>query len=128
VGKADVMREIEAAYERGGVEAIIDYFHPDFEGSVPPELGLEPDTYRGREGVRRWFAGFEGSLEDVRMIFSEPIEAGDRLVVPIRLRARGVDSGIEVEQRAVQVWSFRDGKVAFLDGYADLESAMEAAS
>ena len=121
------MREIEAAYERGGVEAIIDFFHPDFEGSVPPELSLEPDTYRGREGVQRWFAGFEGSLEDVRMIFSEPIEAGDRLVVPIRLRARGVGSGIEVERRSVQVWSFRDGKVARLDGYPDLESAMEAA-
>ena len=33
---------------------------------IPPELSAEPDTYQGHDGVRRYFAGFDGMIEDVR--------------------------------------------------------------
>jgi ketosteroid isomerase-like protein len=120
------VREIYEAINESGLEAAIHRFHPDFEGTVPPELSAEPDTYRGHEGLRRYFAGFEGSLEDVRIEPLELVEDGDRVLVPMRLLGRGAGSGIEVEQQAVQVWSFRDGKVARVDGFTDLDSAREA--
>ena len=28
---------------------------------IPPDLSAEPDVYLGHEGVRRYFAGFDGS-------------------------------------------------------------------
>jgi ketosteroid isomerase-like protein len=121
------MQEIYAAWQAGGAERLIDYVHQDFEGTVPPELSAEPDRYRGPDGVRRWFAGFEDTLDDVRIVPLEMIEAGDRVIVPVRLTARGAGSGIEVEQDVVQVWRFRDGKVVRLDAFPDLESAREAA-
>ena len=33
---------------------------------IPPDLSAEPDSYHGHDGARRYFAGFEGMLEDVR--------------------------------------------------------------
>src|SRR4029450_9102856 len=49
-----------------GVEAALDRIHPDFAGVTPPELSPEPDTYRGHDGVRRYFAGYEGVMDQVR--------------------------------------------------------------
>jgi len=126
VSNADRVREIFEGFQSGGLESVIERFHPDFEATVPPELSPEPDTYHGHDGLRRWFAGFEGSLDDVRMVPDEFVEDGERLIVAIRLQGRGTGSGIEVEQRAVQAWSFRDGKVSRVDGYADMASARGA--
>jgi ketosteroid isomerase-like protein len=124
---AEVMRRLLAAYESDGVEGLLELISPDFEGVVPPELSAEPDTYRGHDGVRRWFGGFEGFLEDLRMEADDDfIVAGDRALVPMVLRGRGAGSGIEVEQRAYQVWTVRDGKVTRVDVFRDEASARAA--
>src|SRR5919109_3487748 len=121
------MRRLIAAYERDGVEGVLELIDPEFEGIVPPELSAEPDVYRGPEGVRRWFSGFEGFLEDVRLEAEDFIPAGQRVLVRMVLKGRGVGSGIEVEQRAYQVWTVRDGKVVGMEGFADEASARAAA-
>src|SRR5215211_1865104 len=128
VSNVDRVRGIYQAFDAGGIEAIVEHLHPDVEGRVAPELSPEPDTYRGLEGVRRWFAGFEGSIDDVRIEPADFVEDGERVLVPISLKGRGAGSGIEVTQEAVQAWSFRDGKVARVDGYPDMESAREGSS
>ena len=65
---------------------------------IPPELSAEPDTYRGHEGVRRYFAGFEGMLEDVRYEVFELIPEGDDSCSRTSAsRGRGVSSGLEVD-------------------------------
>jgi ketosteroid isomerase-like protein len=114
-------------FEAGGVEAALPHFHPDFVGRVPPELSAEPDHYRGADGVRRWFAGFEGSLDDVRIEPLDLIEVGDSVLMPSRLTGRGSESGIEVEQAVVQLWRFRDGLVVRIEAFPDLDSARGAA-
>jgi ketosteroid isomerase-like protein len=123
---ADVMRRLLAAYERDGVDGALELIHPDFEAVVPPELSAEPDVYRGHEGVRRWFGGFEGFLDDVRLEAEEFIPVGDRVLIPMLLKGRGAGSGIEVEQRAYQVWWVRDGKVLGVEGFADEARARAA--
>jgi ketosteroid isomerase-like protein len=114
-----------ASYESGGIEAVLQYIAPDFEAVVPPELSPEPDVYRGHAGLRRWFEAFEG-MEDVRLVPEEFVEEGGRVLVPVVLRARGAGSGIEVEQRAFQVWTVRDGKAVRVEAFADLEAARRA--
>jgi ketosteroid isomerase-like protein len=115
------------ALKRGDVDELVRLIHPDFEFTTPASLSIEPDTYRGEEGVRRYFDSFYDAMDDIRFIPDEFIDAGDRVVVPIELRARGKETGIEVEQRLVQVWSVRDGKAAGIEIYATLEEALEAA-
>jgi uncharacterized protein len=118
-----VVRRLFESFGRGELEPVLDLIDEDFVVAVPPSMSAEPDTYQGHEGVRRYFAAFEGQLEDVRFEPLEMIDAGDRVIVPLRLTGRGATSGIEVEQPAVTVHYVRDGKVVRIEPYPDLESA-----
>jgi ketosteroid isomerase-like protein len=121
-----VRRSFEAL-ERGGVEAILDQIHPEFEMTPPPELAVEPDTYRGHDGLRRYFAAFDGVMENVRFVPDELIDAGDeRVVAMVRLVARSPSTDLEFEQSVAQVWTLRDGRAIHLDAYATREEALRA--
>jgi ketosteroid isomerase-like protein len=121
----EVLERMFAAFEDGGVEAALEYIDPEFVVVIGPELSAEPDVYRGHEGVRRYFAGFEG-MEDVILTPQGFIEDGEQVLVPTVLSGRGTTSGIEVEQRVVQAWTFRRGKAIRVEAFADLDSAREA--
>jgi ketosteroid isomerase-like protein len=121
-----VQRGFEAFNERG-VEGIIPLVHPDFEATTPPNLASEPDTYRGHDGIRRWFDSFDEVMDDIRWDGHEFHEAGDRVVVEFTLRARGKTTGLEFGQDAVMVWELRDGKAIGVELFEDLETAFAAA-
>jgi ketosteroid isomerase-like protein len=123
----EIVRRGFEALQRGGIAAVLELLDPEFEAEVGPDLSPEPDRYRGHEGVRRWFAGFEGSLEDVRLEPEEFIDAGDSVIVRARLSGRGSGSGIEVEQQAIQVWTVRDGRAVSVSAFADMGDARRAA-
>jgi len=58
----------------------------------------------------------------------ELIDAGDAVVALIRTSARGKSSGVEVDARVWNVWTFRDGKpVEFKYFGEDRAAALEAA-
>jgi ketosteroid isomerase-like protein len=124
----EVVRSMLETLNERGVEAAMDQIHPDFEGVTPPELSPEPDTYRGHEGIRRYFAGFEGVMDEVRWEADELMEApDDRVVAGIRLLTRSVTTGLELELPVWQVCTVRDGKVLRIDGFAKREDALRAA-
>ena len=124
----DVVRSLLENFNERGIESILDRVHPDFEGTVPPELSAEPDTYRGHDGIRRYFAGFEGVMEDVHVVVDEAIEApGGCVVVGVRLRGRGVATELEVELVAWQIWSVRDGLIVRARAFATRDEALREA-
>jgi uncharacterized protein len=123
----ELMRAGLAAFERDGVEALLEYIHPEFEVTTPPSLTLEPDTYRGHDGVRRYFDSFYEVMEEVHFVPEEFIEVGERVVIPMRVVARGRETGIEATQRIFQVWSARDGKAIRVEVFATREEAIAAA-
>jgi ketosteroid isomerase-like protein len=47
--------------------------------------------------------------------------------VPVRQRARGEGSGVEVEIRIGHLWTVRDGRIARLDVFAARDDALRAA-
>jgi uncharacterized protein len=123
----ELMKAGLAAYDRGGVEALLDYIHPEFEVTTPASLTLEPDTYRGHEGVRRYFDSFYDAMDQVRFVPEEFIPVGDLVVIPLQVIARGRETGIEATQRVFQVWSARDGKAIGVEVFATREEALAAA-
>jgi ketosteroid isomerase-like protein len=124
----EVVRSMLATLNESGVEAALDQIHPDFEGVTPPELSPEPDTYRGHEGIRRYFAGFEGVMDEVRWEADELMEApNERVVAGIRLLTRSVATELELELPVWQVCTVRDGKVLRIEGFAEREDALRAA-
>jgi ketosteroid isomerase-like protein len=120
-----MLQRMYVAFTDGGIEAILEYIDPEFEAVIPPELSAEPDVYRGHDGLRRWFSGFEG-MEDVRLQAERFSEHGEVVLVHAVMHARGSQSGIEVEQRVVQAWTVRDGKAVRVESFPDLDSARQA--
>jgi hypothetical protein len=51
---------------------------------------------------------------------------GDRVVVDLRLTARGKSSGIPVELRTGQVWTIVDGRAIHAQIYPDVATALAA--
>jgi ketosteroid isomerase-like protein len=114
------------AFNAEGIDGILPLIHPDFEATTPPDLATEPDTYRGHEGVRRWFSSFDEVMEEIRWEARGFREAGDRVLVEFTLRARGRTTGLDFGQEAVMVWQLRDGKAIRLYLYPTLEQAVAA--
>jgi ketosteroid isomerase-like protein len=122
----ELVRQGFQALRDGDFEDLLPLIHPEFELTTPPALAAEPDTYRGPEGLRRYFESFYEAMDRVTFEPDEFIEVEDRVVVPSTLRTRGRTTGIETEQRVVQVWQVKDGKAYRVEVYATVKEAMEA--
>ena len=120
-----IERGIEA-FNEDGVDGILPYIHPDFEVTTPPELASEPDTYRGHEGIRRWFDSFDEVMDEIRWEARGFREVGDRVLVEFTLHARGKTTGLEFGQDAVMVWELSDGKGIRVSLYPTVEEALAA--
>jgi ketosteroid isomerase-like protein len=120
----ELVRTAMESFNLDGVDAISGLIHPDFETTTPPSLSVEPDTYRGPDGVRRWFDAWEGTMDEVRFDVDELVDAGEQVVAVSRMVARSHTTGLEVEQAVALVWTLRDGRAMRLDPYATREEAL----
>ena len=103
---------VRALFERanfGDIDAVLALLAPDSVMEVPPEASAEPDTYRGHEGARRYFAGFDGILDEVRfdLVAIEEVSPGT-VLTDARLSGRGTTTGIFVEQSTFVVVTVRE--------------------
>ena len=122
----EVVRRLFELYASGGMEAALEVLDEQLVIVIPPEMSAEPDSYHGHEGARRYFAGFDGMLEDVRYEALDLIPEGEHVLVRARLAGRGVSSGLEVDLESIVVHSVEGGKVTRIEPYTDLESARKS--
>jgi ketosteroid isomerase-like protein len=111
----------------GGIEGSMEFLDDDVLIEIPPELSAEPDEYRGHDGVRRYFAGFDGMIEDLRYEPIELIAAGDDVIAHVRLSGRGVSSGVDVDLETFVLHQLEAGRVVRMRPYESLEDAKRAA-
>jgi ketosteroid isomerase-like protein len=114
------------AFNEQGIDGILPMIHPDFEATTPPELASEPDTYRGHEGIRRWYSSFEEVMDEIRWDARDFRAVGDRVLVEFTLHARGKTTGLDFGQDAVMVWELRDGLATRVSLYPTLDQALAA--
>jgi ketosteroid isomerase-like protein len=111
-----LVREGFEALAEGGVEAMLEFIHPEFEMETLPGIAAEPQVYSGHDGLRRWFDSFYEVMDEISI---EPVtyeEVGpDRVLLEMKLRARGRGSGIEVEQPAKAIATNREGLLVSLE-------------
>jgi ketosteroid isomerase-like protein len=124
----DLAYEALAAYDQGGVEAMLEYFDPNVELVAPPQW---PDDRvgRGHDGVRKVFAAWAGRFDDFR--FGPPeriIDAGaDRVVVLFTQHGRIKGSDAELEQPIGLVVDGLEGKAIRWRAYLSWEEALTSA-
>jgi ketosteroid isomerase-like protein len=123
----ELVRRVFEAFNSEDIERILALMHPELEVVIPAELSAEPDVYRGPEGIRRYMSTFQEAMDEIRFEPERLWDAGESVVVALRLTARGRETAIEVEQRSAGVWRIRDGKVAGVRAFASQEQALEAA-
>jgi len=115
------------AFADEGVEGLIRFVHPDFEMTTPPGLAAEPDTYRGQDGMRRYFESFYDVMDDISFEIDEFEDLGTGLVMGVsKLRARGQATGIEVEQEVTQVCEIEGGLIRRIHVFATPDEARAA--
>jgi ketosteroid isomerase-like protein len=123
---AATVRLLFERFGRDGLEQALELVSEDFVVKVPGSMSAEPDVYEGHDGARRYFAGFDGLMEDVRFEPIDIVDQGEAVIVWLRLSGRGAASGIEVEQHAAVVSWVKDGKVTRMEPYPDMDEAREA--
>jgi uncharacterized protein len=114
------------AFSRRDLDTALALMHPEIEAHDPPEV---PDAtvYRGLEAVRLdWERTFE-LFEDFSIEVEKVFESGDEVVLYLRYRGKGRESGAEVEAHMAHVWTFQDGKAIRLRQYLDRAKALEEA-
>lgn len=90
----------------------------------PPDLqGRFHGIDQAREYYARWasaWAEWDWKIEEVRA-------RGELVVTRTWLTGRGRGSGLVLDMRIGQIWTFRDGKVVRYEGFPTWEHALEVA-
>jgi ketosteroid isomerase-like protein len=116
----------EAWNDEEGILTRLQLFDADVE-YVNPESAIEPGTHRGHSGLVRALESIEAAFGDYVHEPEQLIDAGDKVLALVQFRARGRDSGAQVEIPEQHVWTLRDGKVVRFEWFHDEATARSAA-
>jgi ketosteroid isomerase-like protein len=115
-------------WNAGDLHATVEFMHDDIE-YVNPDYAVEPGVRRGRmevtdaigDSLSTAFDSYEHDVHDV-------LDAGnDTVLVLLTFRARGRDSGAQIEVAEQHLWTFREGKATRLEWFHDEAAARRAA-
>ena len=123
----DLVRRALEAFPRGEMEEMLSYMDPEVELHSAIVGGAEGNVYRGHEGFRRWYADSFESFEELRNEWSEFRDLGDRVLVFGHVKARGRESGVELDSPMGWVFTVRRGKLMKAEGFLRRAEALEAA-
>jgi uncharacterized protein len=122
----EVVRLAHERLNEGDIDGLIALCDDDFELDMSARL-LNPDTYRGHEGIRRFYREVREIWEEFRWEPLRLLEATDKVVVPLHSHGRGRGSGLEIARDAAMVWTVRKGRAVSVRFYIDQAEALEAA-
>ena len=124
-GDIELLREVYEEWGRGDFDREI--FAPDiashnrgFIDMDSGQHGLVDVVAVQRDWLSQWERPFTVEAEEF-------LDAGDLVVVLIRWRGRGKESGVDVEAEGAHLWQLRDGKAVRWDVYRDRARALAAA-
>jgi uncharacterized protein len=123
---AEVVRQCYEQLNRGDVEALIELCDDDFLMDMSERV-FNPDTYRGHDGIRRFYEGVSDAWESYRWDVEETRVAGDSVVAMLQCHGQSREGGPRVEWRVAWLWKFHGGRPVALRFYRDRAQALEAA-
>jgi ketosteroid isomerase-like protein len=86
----------------------------------------DQQIYTGLEGAMQFNAEWADAWDGWELEVEDYLDAGERVVVIINQRGRAKATGIPVDMRFAQVWSFRDGQAIRMQMYASTDDALDA--
>ena len=121
----ELVRRRFEAFNRGDLAAMIGLTDPDAIWWDRPD---DPEGAAAHPGRAACFRHLAEILEDAELQAQpqEFIDAGDRVVVRVRLVGCGRTSGIAFQEHEFHVFTLRGGKVTEIREYRDRAEALEA--
>jgi ketosteroid isomerase-like protein len=82
---------------------------------------------RGHDGYIRWLQEWADAWEEFSVEPEEFIDAGDdKVLLVLRMRAKGRGSGVELDRQDAIVYTMRDGLIVRQDYYNNKPEALES--
>lgn len=105
----EIARATVTATERGDWEGALEHYDPavELDASRVPGGGI----YVGPGGVREFFTDWFGAWTHLRVQAERFIDAGDSVVVMLRIAGRGRDTGVDVSMQSGDVMTVRNDKI-----------------
>ena len=125
----EIVRRGYELYAKGDLEGVTDLISDAAELPDAGGLGIADTaagTRRGPDGFLQGSQEAVEAFEDYRVEPQEFIDAGDAVVVPVRISGRGRASGAMTEVRLVHVWVLRNGRAIRNEIYRTTAEALEA--
>jgi ketosteroid isomerase-like protein len=121
----EMIRSVYEPLNRGDWEAVFRDAHPEME--ITTQRGPTAGTYRGQEAVRKQVEDLLGPFDAWTMEPEEFFDAGDRVVVYVKVRSRPPGGSVDMEVRNGHLWTIRDGTIRAVKTFPVREEALDAA-
>ena len=105
-------------------DALSRFFDPEIEWIPMTHSVLAVESYRGFDGVRRFWGEFLSTWESYRVELLSVYDAGDQVAVVVHIVGR--TNELEVDETQSSLLTVRDGRVVRVQAFADPEGAREA--
>jgi ketosteroid isomerase-like protein len=122
----EIATQAIAAFNARDIDGFAVLTTPDFEWS-PSMVAIEGETFRGREGIERYFRSLANAWEQFHVHLGRFREADDIVTMLGRLEGHGLVSGVSVDASLGMVFDLRDGMISRIRGYLDHAEALRAA-
>jgi ketosteroid isomerase-like protein len=99
---------------------------PDLVWDVSRLGWPDQQIYSGVEGANQFNAEWADAWDGWELEVEDYLDAGERVVAIINQRGRSKATGVPVEMRFAQVWTFREGRAIIMQMYASVDEALEA--
>jgi ketosteroid isomerase-like protein len=116
--------DVPAATFLGDVSAVDPNIEVEFAGSVS---GAQASSYRGTEGLVEGWRDWLTPWQSYRFEVEDFIDAGDRVLTLVRVRATTSRHGVELEHSPAVVWTVEQGMVVAVHFFLERPEAFEFA-
>jgi ketosteroid isomerase-like protein len=125
--RLELVRQGFAAWNAEDPQWVLEHMSPEVEW-ITPDTDPYPGTYRGYGGVQEFWTRWRNAVGKLHFTIEELIDAGNQVVVIARRRARNEQTGLSVDDKIAQVFTFDESdKCVRVQEFHSREAAVEAA-
>ena len=121
--RVDLLRAAYDAYNRGEVASVAGFASEEIE-VCPPPTSLDPAPFRGRDALLKYLE--PDLFEFQRAEPAEFLEEGDRILVAVKVHARGRGGGVELHDQAFHVWTVEGECAVRFEVFVERDEALAA--